>query len=158
MALATCFVASIILEGLRLCTPRLFPFKKIFKALSRPGEAVRPAGYLYFFLGALLVVGLLEKDIAIISLTASIIGDVVSALIGTWLGKARLPRRGRTVEGTLAGVLAIAALSIIYPPCLMMVAATSFIIVEVLGPSILDDNLLHPLAMGVAMQLYDLLV
>lgn len=155
LALTLCFIASATLEGLRLYAPRLFPFKKIFRSFSRPEEEARPASYLYFFLGALLITVFLEKDVVITALAASIVGDVASALVGTWLGRMKIPRRERTVEGVLAGVLAIMVFSAVYPPCL--VAAMAFIAVEFFGPPTIDDNLLHPLSMGITMQLYNLL-
>ncbi len=157
-SLVLCLAASAILEALRLKHPKFFPFHAAFKALARQRELNAPSGYLYFFLGASITVAVFNSWPAIIALTASIIGDVASALVGSQVGKVPVPRKGRTLEGTLAGALSIISLSALYPLPQVAAATVAFMVVETLSPARLDDNLLHPLALGAAAHLCELVI
>jgi len=156
-ALAICLAISAILEVVRLRCSRLFPFQPLFSALARPKEAKSPSGYLYFFLGSLIAAALLQPAPAVIALTSSIVGDVASTLVGSWMGRVKLLGGRRTLEGTLAGAALIATLSVMYPLPLVLAASIAFIVAEAINKDgAVDDNLLHPLLLGAAAQLCNL--
>ena len=153
-ALAVCLAVSAVLEAIRLRRPRLFPFQLLFSALARPKEARSPSGYLYFFLGSLIAAALLQPTPTVIALTSSIVGDVASTLVGSWIGRVKLLGGRRTLEGALAGAALIATLSVIYPSTLVLAASIAFIVAEAINKDgVVDDNLLHPLLLGAAVQL-----
>ncbi|RLF12890.1 MAG: hypothetical protein DRJ69_00205 [Thermoprotei archaeon] len=83
---------------------------------------------------------------------------MASALVGSWLGKTPIPRKGRTLEGTLAGAVSIISLSALYPLPQVAAATAAFTVIEALSPARLDDNLLHPLALGAAAHLCELAI
>ncbi len=153
-----CLCTAIILELIRLKYWHVFPFKRLFEALARDIEKRSLSGYLYFFVSSTLVILLFSPKATSIAITASIIGDVASAIVGIHIGKRRLIRdRDKTLEGLLAGAFSIALLAFIYPLPLMIIATLTFIFVEVVNRGVVNDNLLHPLAIGLTIQGYLLL-
>jgi len=64
-------------------------------------------GVVFFITGALLVVALFEKDIAIASLLILTLGDGISPLVGIHYGRIRHPFSNiKFIEGTIAGAMA----------------------------------------------------
>jgi len=158
-AALACLIASALFELIRLRSYRWFPFKPLYEALARPTEKTKVSGYFYFFLGAAMVLAILKVEIALLAIASSVVGDVFSAIIGGLVGRHRIPGKGsKSFEGAFAGALAIIALLFFYSTPLVPVAAASFTFVELLNRPEVDDNLLHPLVIGVVTGLCDLIL
>ncbi|MBI5884478.1 hypothetical protein HZB89_00080, partial [archaeon] len=108
----TLMLASILLLGGTLVG---FAVKKNFRpgfiyALLKHAERseekkVPGKGPLTFIVGVLLALSLFPSKIALGALIVLVFGDSFSTLVGKKFGKTKLPA-GRSLEGTLAGVLA----------------------------------------------------
>src|SRR5262245_64706168 len=128
-----------------------------FRSFTKEKERARTSSTTLFLLGCLIALGLFEKGIAIAAMLMLVFGDPVAELVGTRWG--RTPLLGKSLEGTLGGLLA----------CLLVAAPLSFtqmgprFLVILVGamaatlfellPLPVDDNFSIPLGAGVAMTL-----
>lgn len=101
---------------------------------------------IFFALGILLTLILFPSPISHASIAAFTIGDSTATLVGSTLGRHNLPiNRGKTLEGSLAAIIAtfIAALAYTRPET---AAATAVIAVAIeASPLPLNDNLTVPI-------------
>ncbi len=123
-------------------------FSALIKHVERPAETQTPGKpALLFLLGAILTTALFEIWPAIIGLIVLTYGDSVSTLIGKYRGRLELVS-DRTLEGTLAGILAaIAVLQFIIPQDKAIGIGVIGMLAEYLP---VDDNLGIPLVGALA--------
>ncbi len=105
--------------------------------------------------GALLALLLFDKNIALASITILAVGDSVSPIIGSSIGRIRHPfNKERFIEGTIAGIIMSAVC------CLLFVGLGPAVIASTIAMAIeslelkfygetIDDNLLIPVIAGV---------
>jgi dolichol kinase len=115
-------------------------------------------GALTFFLGIAFLLALNETVFDSVWVTVGgmiplVVGDSTATLAGTSIGKRRLFNQ-KTVEGTIAGMLAtVTALWMLFPmqPVEVVVVALAAAVVELLP---LDDNLFLPVVSGTLLFLF----
>ncbi len=159
MAVAT--TIFLLADLLRL---RLNPFKDIFiilfGSLLRRKEFSSLTGGSYLMvasLAAMLLFGS-NKGVFIAAVSFLAIGDTVAALIGLSVGKIKVFRK--TLEGTLAGLIACIAVAYIVsilpgidtPFIIGIIGAISASVVEAL-PFEINDNVVVPLFSGIVMMI-----
>ncbi len=159
MAVAT--TIFLLVDLLRL---RLNPFKDIFiilfGSLLRRKEFSSLTGGSYLMvasLAAMLLFGS-NKGVFIAAVSFLAIGDTVAALIGLSVGKIKVFRK--TLEGTLAGLIACIAVAYIVsilpgidtPFIIGIIGAISASVVEAL-PFEINDNVVVPLFSGIVMMI-----
>jgi len=139
-------------------TIRLIYERHLIGTVVRKKEQSRLVGSTYFMIGACLCVWLLDKPIAMVSLLVLIISDTLAALVGTSLGRIHL-FGAKTLEGSIAFLLSAVLIVYLYPGIPLLWGLTGAVLatlVELL-PLRVDDNLLIPLVMGLAIQGFSLL-
>jgi dolichol kinase len=116
-------------------------------------------GAITMFIGILLAWKLFERDIAYASMIVLVLGDAVSHLVGSHLGKIKNPLNGfKFIEGNLMGGVAgsIGAMMFV-DPWLASLGAFGAMFIEAIqvkmNDSIIDDNIIIPLAAGAIMTL-----
>jgi dolichol kinase len=133
---------------------------KLFKIIMRIDEVKTLSALSYLILGAILVVVLFPKPVAILSMLLLAFGDPASSIFGVSFGKDRLWGR-KSLQGTLACFSICTAVSAIYfwQNNLMM---ERIVLVSVMGGLIgalsellqirrLDDNLTFPVFSGLGL-------
>jgi len=139
-------------------------FLSVFKPLLRGEEASRLTGTGYTLVGALIAFLVFPRDIAVVAVSFLAVGDAMATMVGKWIGRTRLPGKGKTGKGkTLEGSLAC------FISCLIVGFICYFagldvgllaILVGALGATVaeaiplprpLNDNLTIPLFAGLVM-------
>lgn len=111
-------------------------------------------GFIAFFIGILLSIKLFEPSIAYASIMVLILGDTVSHLIGTHIGRIKNPLNGhKSLEGNIAGGFAgFIGASFFIDPYLAFAGSMSAMIIEAvqirMNDEIVDDNVIVPLVCG----------
>ena len=132
---------------------RRFERKKQMKKF--PGK-----GVLFYLIGALIVVVIFPKDIALASIMVLAFGDAVSHLWGVHFGRIKNPFADKKfIEGSITGFLAGLMGAILYVrPAEAIVASLAAMIAEAIevtiGTEQIDDNLIVPLISGIAIWLF----
>ncbi|MBC7113741.1 MAG: hypothetical protein H5T34_07020, partial [Candidatus Methanomethyliales bacterium] len=80
-------LSSIFLEFIRIRAHILFPLNKLADMISRHFEKTAVASYVYFCMAALIVVFFLSEKAVVVGLTAALLGDAISAVVGVGVGK-----------------------------------------------------------------------
>jgi len=116
-------------------------------------------GAISLFVGVLLAWKLFEAPIAYASIMVLILGDSVSHLVGTHFGRIKNPLNGsKSLEGNLIGGLAgfIGAMLFV-EPWIAAVGSFGAMLIEAIqirmNESLIDDNIIIPLAAGALMTL-----
>ncbi len=152
------FVFMVIAELTRLLFPLYYQiYLKIFGWMIRSYEKKRYlTGATYVFLGTFLSIFFLPKNIAIISMLFLTIGDPTACLVGLSIGRIKLPGSEKTLEGSLAFILAgliatfwIPELGLLHKSLGVSLAA----VIEYLPFKKFDDNLMIPIITGTFLKL-----
>lgn len=121
-------------------------------------EGLPGKGLITYLIGALIVVSLFEKDIAIASIIILALGDSFSRLIGPF-GKIKHPfNNTKFLEGVIAGVIAASLGAMLFIRPLEAIAA-SFFAMLLEGIDLrpfnfkIDDNITIPLIAGIVIWL-----
>ena len=137
-----------------------FLFGKILRAHER--ERKKLTGASYVLLGSTLTLWLFSESVAVAALLALVVSDTAAALIGIRYG--RRPLVGKSVEGTAAFFISALLMTVFagsyyaMPPGFYLAGAFGCVaatLAELYSKRLkMDDNLLIPLAYGVAAQLF----
>ncbi len=113
-------------------------------------------GIIFYFIGAYLSLILFPKEIAMASIMILALGDSVSHLYGLHYGRIKHPLSStKFFEGTIAGFVAGFIGALIFLPLLeaflASLAAMAVEAIEIkIGAEQVDDNLIMPVAAGIA--------
>ena len=116
-------------------------------------------GFISFFVGVLLAIKLFEPGIAYASIMVLTLGDTVSHLVGTHIGRIKHPLDShKSLEGNIAGGFAgFIGCMFFVDPWLALLGSFGAMTVEAIqirmNNSIIDDNIVVPLACGVIIML-----
>ena len=108
-------------------------------------------GATYVVIGSFIAVAIFPKEIAILALLFTAIGDTVAALYGRKFGKIRI--WNKTLEGSVVGLIACIIITLFFPQIPNLVkfsGAFAAMFIELL-PIKIDDNLRIPLFSGIVM-------
>ena len=108
-------------------------------------------GASYVFIGAFISVIIFPKEIAILALLFTAIGDTAAALYGRKFGKIKIWTK--TLEGSIVGLIACFTIALFFPQIPIIIkfsGAFAAMFIELL-PIKIDDNLRIPLFSGVIM-------
>ncbi|MCP1662909.1 MAG: phosphatidate cytidylyltransferase [Methanocalculus sp. MSAO_Arc1] len=115
----------------------------IMKWLERK-RTVPAQGALAFVVGILICIVFFPMTIAAVAVLALGIHDSISTIVGVKYGKHRIYQK-KTLEGTLAGMLATTAvLALLIAPLLALITAAATAVIELYSP--IDDNLVIPIS------------
>jgi glycerol-3-phosphate acyltransferase PlsY len=159
MAIAT--TIFLIVDLLRL---KLNPFKDIFiilfGSLLRRREFTSLTGGSYLMVASMVCMLLFgaNKGVFIACISFLAVGDTVAAIVGLSLGRVRIFRK--TLEGTLAGLVACVAIAYIVsilpgidmPLFIGIIGAVAASVVETL-PFEINDNVVIPMFSGAVMMI-----
>ena len=107
VVLAALALVAIGVECARAASPMAASrFNAIFQPLLRSHEARAITGATWLLVSLFVAVLLLPGDIAIAATWAAAVGDAVAALIGMRFGRHRWARDGKSLEGSVACLLA----------------------------------------------------
>jgi dolichol kinase len=152
--LITYLVLILIIEHLRLDRGLKLPF---LNSLFRQKEIANIGSYVYFTLGALVAVSVFSKEVAYAAILMTTFGDMSAALVGRSIGKHRMFRSGKSVEGCTAEFFIDIIIGYVFLPSLplALLMALTATLVETFFMRI-DDNLSIPVFSGfmVEMLLY----
>jgi len=150
--LITYLVLILVIEHLRLDRGLELPF---INPLFRQKEIANIGSHVFFTLGALVAVAVFSREIAYAAILMTTFGDMSAALVGRSIGKHRVLRSGKSVEGCTAEffvdfVIGYAFLSSLPLALLMALTAT---LVETFFRRI-DDNLAIPVFSGFVVEIF----
>jgi dolichol kinase len=130
-------------------------FFRAFRHLASPREARGPASSTWYALGALVVVALFDRHVAVSGILVLALADPAASYLGRRWG--RRPFLGASLEGTAVFfVTAFAVLAFRHTLPVAAVAALVCALAERL-PGILDDNLTLPVVGATAVALLEAL-
>jgi dolichol kinase len=147
----------IVVESLRLVLPVC---NRLFLAwvgpLLKETEVGRPTGVGYFLAGAWIVLLVFKQEIAVAALVILAVGDPAAAVVGRRWGRTRIGKK--SLEGSFGFFLAAMGTGWLLqglwpglPYSLFAVGVLAGTVVEFL-PLRVDDNLVLPVATGLAME------
>ena len=150
------FLLSIILSLISL--KKRLPFVGfLIDKIGRESEIKFPGkGLVFFMAGSLLTIRLFPQDIALAAMVVLTFGDSVSNLFGSYVNnKKKFPKNTRNIYGTLAAIIISSLLALFFiTPLYAVTAAVIGMFAEALsirlGEKEADDNIIVPLAAGVA--------
>ncbi|RKZ22981.1 hypothetical protein DRQ16_01835 [bacterium] len=147
-------VIYITLDVLRLRIKKLrILFQRIFEGVIKPEERANLTAGTWLLVAADIAVILFPKEIAVLALAYTAIGDTSAYFIGKRYGKRKVLGK-KTVEGTLGGLLANVLLALLFPgpKHVFLIGAVIASFSELL-PLPPDDNFCIPLLSGGIMTL-----
>jgi len=134
-------------------------FRKQINGMLRSHELDgKLTGASYVIIGSFISVTIFPKEIAIIALLFTAIGDTVAALYGRKFGKIRI--WNKTLEGSVVGLIACIIIILFFPQIPNLVkfsGAFAAMFIELL-PINIDDNLRIPLFSGFIMYCISILL
>lgn len=134
-------------------------FAKLLNGMLRSHELDgKLTGASYVFIGSFISVAIFPKEIAILALLFTAIGDTVAALYGRKFGKIRI--WNKTLEGSVVGLIACFIIALFFPQIPNIVkfsGAFAAMFIELL-PIKIDDNLRIPLFSGFVMYILSNLI
>ncbi len=148
--LSIALLAGFIISDAAARGYRLWIISPLLSLVDR-NAALPGKGALFFVLSALIVLTLFPIRIAFLSVLALSLVDGVATIAGRRWGRMKI-LRGKTLEGSLAGiVVAFLAFLIFIPAVHALLLAIFAGAVELISP--VDDNLVIPVAAGVFLQI-----
>ena len=151
LGLASVFIILIDIERSRddwLSTIFAKYFNKMLRIHERNGKLT---GASYVFIGAFISVAIFPKEIAVLALLFTAIGDTAAALYGRKFGKIKI--WNKTLEGSIVGLIACIIIALFFPQIPNIVkfsGAFAAMFIELLHIKV-DDNLRIPLFSGIIM-------
>jgi len=130
-------------------------FNKMLRSHERNGKLT---GASYVFIGAFISVAIFPKEIAVMALLFTAIGDTVAALYGRKFGKIRI--WNKTLEGSVVGLIACFIIALFFtqiPNIVKFSGVFAAMFIELL-PIKIDDNLRIPLFSGIIMYILSSLI
>ena len=148
----------VILEFVRVRAHSIFPFGKAVDFIERQSEKTSIAASIYFCIAALGALFFFGESAVVTGLCAALLGDAAAALVGVSLGT-HMIKRGKTLEGTLAGIVISALVAYLLNPNFVTIIGVGFIfLIFDLVDFRIDDNFTLPLAMVMIIQLVEWLL
>lgn len=159
IVLASILGMCLLMETARLKIPSVNErVMKVMGPVMRSSEEGGLSGVPYYLASALLVIGLFPKTVAMLGLMYLAVGDPVASLFGITYGhKGPRFKSGKSLIGTLAGILACSAVTFAYLRILNY-SAPEFGWIVLLGgiiggtaemiPLEIDDNFSIPILSG----------
>lgn len=143
--LGIAFTGSVVVDLLRHFLPPDARGWRHLTALFRPKEKGKLSGSSFLLLAAFLLAFFFSREVAVLSLTYMVVGDVAGALVGRRFG--RHPLFDKSWEGSLAFFLACLIFSPFVPglPFWAKLSAAAVATVVEFLPLKLDDNLTVPI-------------
>jgi dolichol kinase len=127
-------------------------FGKLFNGMLRSHELDgKLTGASYVLIGSFVSVVIFPKEIAILALLFTAIGDTAAALYGKKFGKLKI--WNKTLEGSIVGLIACFIIASFFPQIPNIIkfsGAFAAMFIELL-PIKIDDNLRIPLFSGIVM-------
>jgi dolichol kinase len=133
-------------------------YNQLFGLILRRHEMRDFTGATYMMVSSVLCVAFFPPDICFCALAFLSIGDTFAAIVGMNLGKRKLINSKKSVEGTLACFASTFIFGLFFiHPLLAFVGALAASISELL-PIPVDDNIRIPLASGLVMLLFSIVI
>jgi len=127
-------------------------FGKLFNGMLRSHELEgKLTGASYVLIGSFISIAIFPKEIAVLALLFTAIGDTAAALYGRKFGKLRI--WNKTLEGSIAGLISCVIIALFFPQIPNIIkfsGAFAAMFIELL-PINIDDNLRIPLFSGFVM-------
>lgn len=134
-------------------------FAKLFNSMLRSHELEgKLTGASYVLIGSFISIVIFPKEIAVLALLFTAIGDTAAALYGRKFGKLRI--WNKTLEGSIAGLIACVIITLFFPQIPNIIkfsGAFAAMFIELL-PINIDDNLRIPLFSGIIMYIISNLI
>ena len=130
-------------------------FKRIFYnlvgILLRKHEIHSFTGATYLMISAVLCIGFFPAEIAVVSLAFLAIGDTLAALVGIPLGKRKILKTSKSLEGSLACFAGCFVFGLFFlNPVVALIGAFTATVAEFSRIPI-DDNIKIPIVSGLVM-------
>ena len=156
LMLGVLVVAAIAVEAARALSPATASrFDSLFLPLLRAYESRRLTGATWLLVAMFAAVLFFPRDVAIVATWAAAVGDAAAALIGMRFGRLRSPRDGKSLEGSVACLLATLAgavwLAHLGPASALLAAVMATVAERIPWPH--DDNIRIVAVVGVVMML-----
>jgi len=148
-------VLLILLEVERIRIEHKPKIVAIFKELFRKREEENISGAVFFVISCIICFAVFDYWIAILALLMTVVGDLVSALMGRIFGKTKI-YKDKSIVGTVSGLFANISVSMFVLsgfPILTLIMASIASFTEMITIK-LDDNLTVPLFAGFFGQIY----
>ncbi len=166
--LSVVFTFDLFVETMRLRSPSFNEkIMKVWGPIMRSCEMHRMSAVPHYLLASILAIAIFPKAVAVLSILYLACGDPVASLFGVLYGHKSIRfSSGKTLIGTLAGVLVCVAISILFLKALYLPSGTVLVISLVGGlaggvteliPFEVDDNFTIPMVSGFVLWLAFLL-
>jgi dolichol kinase len=132
---------------------------KIFRPIIRDHESDVFFGATYVLIGGFFTVLLFEKNIAITALLYLTISDSIAALVGKSIGWIKI--NDKSLSGFLAFLISGYLIGLYVTQLhwkLALIGASLTAVIELLMPKKLDDNLIIPVAGGLFLYIFSLIL
>ncbi len=134
-------------------------FGKLFNGMLRSHEIDgKLTGASYVLIGSFISITIFPKEVAILALLFTAVGDTAAALYGRKFGKIKI--WNKTLEGSVAGLVACLIITLFFlqiPNIIKFSGAFAAMLIELL-PIKIDDNLRIPLFSGFVMYILSILI
>lgn len=147
-------LAAVVIEIMRATSTTVGArFDALFAPLLRPHEARRVTGATWLMCSMFVAVLLLPPAAAIVATWAAAVGDAAAALVGMRFGRRRSVRDGKSLEGSIACLLAtlFGALLLAHPGITTALVVSVAAAVAERFPWPRDDNIRIIAVVGVTM-------
>ena len=153
---------SIILSllSIKVKIPAIYKLVLIYK---KEKEMPPGRGFIFFIFGSLLALKLFQRDIALASMAILTFSDSASYLFGAFLGKFKILKNNKNIEGTIFGILIGTLAALFFVNFIEAFLACSIaMLAEYLefriANNTIDDNLIIPLVAGTTIYLLRLII
>ncbi len=151
-------VISLALDGMRFISSTFNRRYLALKSLAKEKELKRLSGYTFFLASAFVLFGFFPKEIAVVSLSFFIIGDVFAPLGLVFMTKETI--KGKTIGGAMLIFLLCFVAGIFLKSLAGLGLSLNIVIVTALSTAVLDqlsflldDNILVPIGTAVILSL-----
>ncbi len=161
MILAACLGGDLLIENARLRSPAVNKrMMRLWGTIMRSHEVNQMSTIPHYIVAVILAVGLFPKPVAVLSILYLACGDPVASLFGILYGHMGPKfKNGKTLVGTLAGILVCTLISFFYLNAISISDSMNVLVgVSVLGglaggltemmPFEIDDNFTIPVVSG----------
>lgn len=161
----------VVVDAARIENPELRNrFYKVFGAQLRDEEASSLTGASYLLTSSVITIAIFNKEIAFLAISYLVVGDTFAAMFGLKMGKRKIVRTRKTIEGLIGSFLSCAVFGLIcyflflkkvfaYPDhnpqfAIIMILVGSIVasITEVTNLHI-NDNISIPIISGIVMSI-----
>ncbi|MBC8527812.1 MAG: phosphatidate cytidylyltransferase [Candidatus Cloacimonetes bacterium] len=161
----------VVVDATRMESPKIKnKFYKVFGAQLRDNETTSLTGASYLLTSSVVVIAIFTKEIAFLAISYLVVGDTCAAMLGLKMGKRKIRRTRKTIEGLIGSFLSCTIYGLIcyflflrkvfafnnpHPQLAIIMIVFGALIASITEVSDLhiNDNITIPIISGIAMSI-----